>query len=74
MRRRWLQLNRQNTKFKEAIANCKNGPTDYDCKRIDYIRNLDDFENRFDPDDEKSENEIGNDHDAWVRSDVENQH
>ena len=64
-------MNRQNEKFKEAISSCKNGPTDYDCKRIDYIRNLDDFETRFYPDDEKSENEIANDHDAWVRSDVE---
>ena len=71
LRRRWLQLTRHNKKFVEAISNCKNGPTDHDCKIIDYIRDIDDFEQRFDPFDEKTENEIEVNHEAWVRSDVE---
>ena len=72
LRKRWRRLALNNNKFEDAIQNCAKGPKDFDCTRPDYIRSKDDFGNLINPNREKSEAEVGIEHDAWVRSDVDN--
>ena len=71
LRKRWRILDLNNKKLEEAIKDCSVGPHDFDCSLIDYIRNKDDFTKRVDPKKSKTNEEIGIEHDAWVRSDVD---
>ena len=72
LRRKWRRLALNNKKFENAIKGCAKGPKDFDCTIMDYIGSKEDFANHFDPNGKKSQAEVGIEHDAWVRSDVDN--